>query len=83
LKKFQGQGIGRRLIQSTVNGLLALNLASMLVWVLSNNPYQKFYERLGSVYLWEKSIQIGDTLLMEKAYGWEDIRALTQMKGLS
>jgi Sortase and related acyltransferases len=83
LKKFQGQGIGHKLVQGTAQGLLALNLASMLVWVLSNNPYQKFYERLGGVYLREKSLQIGEAHLMEKAYGWKDIRPLAEMKSWS
>lgn len=83
LKKFQGRGIGLALVQSVASGLLALKLASMLVWVLSNNAYQKFYERLGGVYLREKSLQIGDAHLMEKAYGWKDIRPLAEMKSLS
>ena len=83
LNGYQGQGIGRRLVQKAAEGLQALKLTSMLVWVLSDNPYQKFYERLGGVYLREKSIPIGDTLLMEKAYGWLDIRPLAEMEGLS
>ena len=76
LKSFQEQGLGRLLFQNAANGLLALNLTSMLVWVLSHNPYQKFYGRLGGVYLREKTIQIGDAVLFEKAFGWKDIRAL-------
>ena len=76
LKSFQRQGLGHLLVQNAANGLLGLNLASMLVWVLSSNPYQKFYERLGGVYLREKTIQIGDAVLFEKAFGWKDIRAL-------
>ena len=80
LKEFQGQGIGRALVQETASGLLGLNIKSMLVWVLSNNPYQKFYERLEGLYLREKSIQFGESVLMEKAYGWKNIRLLAEMK---
>jgi ribosomal protein S18 acetylase RimI-like enzyme len=83
LKEYQGRGIGRKLIQKTAEGLLTFKLASMLVWVLSDNPYQKFYERLGGVYLREKSLPIGDTMLMEKAYGWKDIRPLVKVESLS
>ena len=83
LKEYQGRGIGRKLVQNTAKGLLALKLTSMLVWVLSGSPYQKFYERLGGVYLREKSLPLGDALLMEKAYGWKDIRPLAEMESLS
>ena len=79
LKGFQGQGLGRGLIQNAAHGLLALDLLSMLVWVLSDNPYQKFYERLGGTYVREKSIQIGDVSLLEKAYGWADIHPLADI----
>ena len=80
LKRFQGQGIGRGLIRAAANELLALNLSSMLVWVLSDNPYQKFYERLGGMYVREKPIQFGDVLLLEKAYGWADIHPLAEAR---
>jgi GNAT superfamily N-acetyltransferase len=79
LKRFQGQGIGRGLIRAAANELLALDVSSMLVWVLSDNPYQKFYQRLGGVYVREKPIQFGDILLLEKAYGWADIHPLAEI----
>jgi GNAT superfamily N-acetyltransferase len=80
LKRFQGQGIGRGMIRAAANELLTLDLSSMLVWVLSENPYQKFYERLGGVYVREKPIQFGDLLLLEKAYGWTDIHPLAETR---
>lgn len=73
LKDFHGQGLGRRLVQAAVAGLLAQELASMLVWVLAENPVRGFYERLGGVYLREKTIQIGGSSLQEVAYGWREI----------
>jgi len=76
LKRFQGQGVGRGLVRAAAKELLAIDLSSMLVWVLSDNPYQKFYERLGGIYVREKPLQIGDVLLLEKAYGWTDIHPL-------
>ena len=83
LNKHRGQGIGRQLVEKAAESLLALKLMSMLVWVLSDNPHKKFYERFGGMYLREKSIPIGDTLLTEKAYGWKDIRPLAEMESLS
>lgn len=76
LKEFQGQGIGRALVQKAALGLLDMDISSMLVWVLSNNPYRRFYERLNGQYLREKSLQIGDSVLQETAYGWRDVRIL-------
>ena len=79
LKEFQQQGVGRALMKHSASGLRAMNISSLLVWVLSDNPYRKFYGRLGGAYVREKSIQIGDQTLREKAYGWRDTRLLMEM----
>ena len=76
LKEFQGQGIGKALMQKTVEGLLALEIESMLVWVLADNPYREFYKRLGGVFLRDKTVEIGGASLNEQAYGWKDIRTM-------
>ncbi len=76
LKKFQRQGVGRELVKCVVQGLLAQDISSMLVWVLAENPYRRFYESLGGVYLRERMIDFGGMSLHEKAYGWKDTRPL-------
>ncbi len=76
LKEFQGQGIGRELVKRVAQGLLDQEVSSMLVWVLVANPYQRFYESLGGVYLREQTIVFEGESLYEKAYGWKDIRPL-------
>lgn len=76
LKEFHERGIGRALVQRAVSGLLEMNISSMLIWVLSTNPSQKFYERLGGEFLREKPIKIGSSVLQEKAYGWRNVRDL-------
>jgi len=68
------QGIGRSLVNETVQGLLDLGVSSMLVWVLRENPACGFYERLGGVSLREKMIEIGGKELSEVAYGWRDLK---------
>ena len=78
LKQFHGQGIGRILIQKSAEGLLNLGMSSMLVWVLKENPAQRFYEHMGGVYLKEKSFAMEGNTLMEIAYGWKDIRPLAR-----
>jgi len=77
LKEFQGHGVGRALVKRSALGLLAMEISSMLVWALTSNPYQKFYEALGGVFLRDRIIQFGAQMLHEKAYGWKDIRPLT------
>jgi GNAT superfamily N-acetyltransferase len=74
LKQFQGKGGGSALLQRAALDLLVLGISSMLVWVLSENPHRKFYERLGGVYLREKPIEFGNKTLQVSAYGWRDIR---------
>jgi len=76
LREFQGRGLGRDLVEEVANGLLELGVLSMLVWVLSDNPARKFYERLGGVYLREKTITIGNVNLPETAYGWSKLPPL-------
>lgn len=76
LQEYHGQGIGRRMVRALAERLAKRNFNAMLVWVLADNPYRGFYERLGGQLLGEKAIAIGGTSLTEVAYGWRDIRAL-------
>lgn len=78
LKAAHKMGIGRLLVQSVVNGLRDMGSHSMMIWVLKDNPARGFYERLGSEYLYERSIEIGSDTLMEVAYGW---RTLDEFSG--
>lgn len=73
LRTAQKLGIGRLLVEAVVRGMRELEYASMMVWVLRDNPARGFYERLGGEYLHERSIDIGGAQLMEAAYGWRDL----------
>jgi GNAT superfamily N-acetyltransferase len=72
LEAYQGQGIGRRLILAIVERLAMLEIHSMLIWVLTENPAGKFYEAMGGEKVYEQQIQIGGVQLDEVAYGWKD-----------
>jgi GNAT superfamily N-acetyltransferase len=76
LAPYQGQGIGRHLAAGLVNGLIQEGMTSLLVWVLAANPARRFYERLGGQLIDEKPTIIGQTSLIEVAYGWQDARTL-------
>jgi GNAT superfamily N-acetyltransferase len=73
LQSAQGQGIGGRLARAAVDGLREMNIDSMMVWVLKDNPTRKFYEHFGGMYLREKSIEIGGKQLVEVSYGWREL----------
>lgn len=70
----RGQGIGTGLFNKSVESLLQLEMESMKVWVLKNNPYRTFYERRGGELLaGEDPIKIGDKEMSHVAYGWADL----------
>ena len=54
---------------------------SILLWVLAENwPARRFYEALGGEYVSEQQIMIGNTLLLEVAYGWKDLNQLIALR---
>jgi ribosomal protein S18 acetylase RimI-like enzyme len=77
LKAYQGRGVGRQLVEAIVLRLQEQGLTSMMVWVLKDNLFRAFYEALGGQEVGEQDIKIGDSTLVEVAYGWKDIRSLT------
>ena len=46
LKEYQRKGIGKQLIQAVVRELKDMEISSLLVWVVENNPSKYFYEKL-------------------------------------
>jgi len=78
LDRYQQRGVGRQLVRAVVQKLDQMNIRSMLVWVLANNPACRFYETLGGQKVDEKEIERGGTKLLEIAYGWTDTSTLIQ-----
>jgi GNAT superfamily N-acetyltransferase len=76
LEEYRGKGTGKALVQSLVRTLLDRGYRSMLVWVLAENLYRPFYEKLGGQYIRSKEIEIGGRVFEEVAYGWRDIEIL-------
>jgi GNAT superfamily N-acetyltransferase len=78
LESAQRQGYGRELLRAIVDGLRAMDLHDMIIWVLRDNrPARRFYERLGGAYVRSQPITIGSATLEEVSYGWprlEDVR---------
>ncbi|EKP95233.1 GNAT family N-acetyltransferase [Thermaerobacter subterraneus] len=76
LEEYQGRGVGRRLVAAAVRELLARGHRSMLVWVLAQNPYRRFYETLGGTRVRTRTIAIGGVDLEEWGYGWANLEGL-------
>ena len=68
----QRKGLGCRLVQVVVERLAQLDMNSILVWVLADNPACQFYAALGGKLVYEKEIMVGEKPLIEVAYGWMD-----------
>jgi GNAT superfamily N-acetyltransferase len=78
-----GRGIGRRLVATFARWLIDSGFDTMLVWVLADNPFRRFYERLGGTLVEERKIQIGRQTLGEVAYGWNNVTALVEGENAS
>jgi GNAT superfamily N-acetyltransferase len=76
LKKHQGKGLGTQLVSLITQRLLKDGMNSMMLWVLSRNPYHHFYEALEGERFKRRYVVIGGAKFLELAYGWSDIRLL-------
>ncbi|RXI96642.1 GNAT family N-acetyltransferase [Anaerobacillus alkaliphilus] len=77
LQEYQGQGVGKKLVEPVVEELLSNGVSSMLVLVLEDNPSCRFYEALGAKKLDTIEVVIAGKKLSEAVYGWVDINRLT------
>ncbi|UCC18026.1 MAG: GNAT family N-acetyltransferase [Dehalococcoidales bacterium] len=79
LKESQRQGTGRRLMATVALRLKEYGHSSLLVWVLEDNPYRKFYEALDGQPAGEKVVEIGGRKLAEVAYGWLNLNIFEEI----
>jgi len=78
LKAYQGQGVGKLLMQAISKELLDRSIQSMLVWVLKENQSSGFYENLGGKVIDEKYITIAGKQIPELAYQWADVSVIAK-----
>lgn len=77
LKEFQGQGIGKALVQSVTKELGKLGMNTMLVFVLADNNSTLFYEAMGGKVIDKIEVEIAGKKLNELVYGWDTIDTLS------
>lgn len=74
LADYQGKGIGQALTQSLAVWLLAKGNSSMLVWIMRENPFKRFYQKLGAQILdQQREIDYSGKKVTVICYGWDDI----------
>jgi ribosomal protein S18 acetylase RimI-like enzyme len=72
LKYHQRQGVGSELVSALVAQFNHLGIYSMLVQVLDENPYRRFYEKINGIYLRNSRIPFAGETLDVAVYGWID-----------
>ena len=71
LPDFQGQGIGRRLLETLFKRLQSDGYRSALIWVLKENPAGFFYETMGGRPVATRTERLWGADVAERAYGWD------------
>ncbi len=75
LDRFQGEGIGFKLIQKSVKTFIKSNINSMVMWVLKDNPSNGFCESLGGEPKETKLLQLGTLDYVSIGYVWKDLES--------
>jgi GNAT superfamily N-acetyltransferase len=74
-----GRGVGTLLVREVARYRVSTGRTSMIVCLLEQNPYRRFYELLGGTLAGRRvgePHRLGGRPLPEVAYGWKDIRRL-------
>lgn len=77
LAEHQHRGIGQQLMAASARHLAAQGFRAVMLWTLEGNLRARaFYEALGGQIIRHKPVVIGETSLIEVAYGWPSLDAL-------
>lgn len=73
LEEYQGQGIGKKLFKELFVHFKQLGYRKIFVEVLEENKTRYFYEYYGAKLVKTVQIKIGETMLKELIYEWDNI----------
>lgn len=76
LPEYQRQGLGGMLLKRFTEEIQKHGCKSLLVWVLTQNPASRFYERFDAKPVGRELTTIGEGSYQETAYGWKNIDRL-------
>jgi GNAT superfamily N-acetyltransferase len=80
LPNWHGRGIGKRLVAALAEWIRSKGWQSMQTWLMENNPYRSFYERLEGMLLDQvRDLDFGGTRVSVRSYGWTDIEPLIKL----
>ncbi len=68
----QGQGVGRRLVQTLARRLSDEGHKTLLIWVNAQNPARHFYEALGGIATRTGQREIKGVTYEDVGYGWDE-----------
>lgn len=72
LPDYQGQGIGRLLLNHVVERLSEEGISSLWVRVLQVNPNRRFYEHLGALAISQEILDWDGVPMIACIYGWKN-----------
>jgi GNAT superfamily N-acetyltransferase len=78
LPEEMGRGLGRALFGRSVERLLRLGHEALVVWGHRDNPYLRFYERLGGLAAAASAWEVEGRLYPTRGYVWRDLPALVE-----
>lgn len=73
LDRYQGEGVGYKLLSKAASALMKSEINRMIVWVLKDNPACGFCEALGGTPRETRLDQIGGIDYVSIGYVWEDL----------
>jgi ribosomal protein S18 acetylase RimI-like enzyme len=76
LDDFRDRGFGRDLLRAAAADLAAAGCASLLVWVLSENPSRWFYAHMGGRHAVDGTVMVGGEIMARTGYIWDRLDAL-------
>ena len=73
LKNLQRRGVGAQLVAALARQFKHDGIYSMLVRVLKQNPYRRFYSKINGTYLKTERTPFAGEVMEVDSYGWLDV----------
>ena len=73
---FRERGFGRELLRAAAADLAGRGCASLLIWVLSDNPARWFYAHMGGRHALDGTVLVGGEWMARSGFLWDRLDAL-------